>query len=300
MIYNPAAGGMRWRRSLPAKVAAALTAAGHGVTVVTTEGPGSAGRIAKQRIKAGSDLIVALGGDGTLNELVPGLVHSSVPVAVIPAGTANVLARELGVGTNALRAVAQLADWVPQRIPLGLLQCAEPAEPRYFVLMAGVGFDAHIVYQLSLPLKARLGQLAYWVSSFKQLLRNLDELDVEVNGESMRCTFALASRVRNYAGYLQVARRVSLTKPEFELVLFEGTSAFRHYLKYLAAIAVQRASNVKGIYFVRTKSVVFSAPSDSRIYVQVDGEYAGSLPASVEIVPDALTLLVPPAYLRRP
>jgi YegS/Rv2252/BmrU family lipid kinase len=299
MIYNPAAGGMRWRRGLPARVADALAAAGHGVSIAPTEGPGSAGRIAKQRIDAGADLILALGGDGTLNEVLPGAVHTGVPLGIIPAGTANVLARELGLGLNPKRAVQRLGEFVPQRIPLGLLRCEPANEPRYFALMAGVGFDAHIVYQLNLPLKAQLGQFAYWVSSFKQLFRTLDELDVEVNGETLRCTFALASRVRNYAGYLHIARRVSLVKPEFELVLFEGKSTLRHYLRYVVAVAAGKASNVKGMYFTRASKVTFSRPSDTRIYVQVDGEYAGHLPASIEIVPDALTLLVPPPYLTR-
>lgn len=300
MIYNPAAGGMRWRRGLPRRVAQALRAAGHGVTLVETEGPGSAGRLAQERIGAGADLILSLGGDGTLNEILPGVAHTDVPVGVIPAGTANVLARELGFGPNALAAVKALSECVPQRVPLGMLKCEPGGAPRYFLLMAGVGFDAHIVYQLNLPLKAKLGQTAYWLSSFRQFFRKLDELDVEANGQTFRCTFALASRVRNYAGYLQIARRVSLVKPEFELVLFEGTSPLRHYMKYLAAVALGRASNVKGMHFIDAAKVTFSASSGRRIYVQVDGEYAGRLPASVEVVPDAMTLLVPPRYLARP
>jgi YegS/Rv2252/BmrU family lipid kinase len=284
---------------LPGRVADALIAEGHGVVVAPTQGPGTAGRIARERIEAGSDLILALGGDGTLNELLPGVVHTDVPVGVIPAGTANVLARELGLGCDALRAARRLSEWVPQRVHAGLLRCEPETEGRYFLLMAGVGFDAHIVYQLNLSLKAKLGQLAYWTSSFKQVFRTLDELVVEANGESFRCTFALASRVRNYAGYLEIARHVSLVRPEFELVLFEGTSTVRHYLKYLVAALSGKASNVKGMSFLRTRKVTFSRPSDAPIHVQVDGEYAGRLPATVEIVPDALTLLVPPDYLKR-
>ncbi|MGE5645109.1 MAG: diacylglycerol/lipid kinase family protein [Acidobacteriota bacterium] len=299
MIYNPAAGGMRRRPRLPERVAEALRRAGHGVTVVPTEGPGSAGCVAKRRIEAGADLVAVLGGDGTLNEVLPGVAHTEAPLAIIPGGTANVLARELGLGPNALKAAARLGECEPTRIPLGLLRCAPAGEPRYFALMAGVGFDAHIVYRLSLPLKAKFGELAYWVSSFRQFFRTLDELDVEVNGETFRCTFALASRVRNYAGYLHIARRVSLPKPEFELVLFEGTSAPRHYLRYALAVAAGKASNVKGMYFMRTAKAAFSAPPAATVYVQVDGEYAGRLPASIEIVPDAVTLLIPPGYPAR-
>jgi diacylglycerol kinase family enzyme len=295
---------MRWRRDLPGQVRDELVSLGHGATMVPTEGPASAGRIARERIEAGSDLIVALGGDGTLNEVLPGVVHTDVPVAIIPAGTANVLARELGLGCHALRAARRLGECVPARIALGRLRAAPDNQERYFALMAGAGFDAHIVYRLNLPLKAKAGQFAYWVSSFGQVFRRLDELDIEVNGENLRGTFALANRVRNYAGYLHVARRVSLVKPEFELVVFEGTSTLRYYLKYLAAILIHRTSNVKGLTFVRTTKAVFTAADASaaapHVHIEVDGEYAGRLPASIEIVPDALTLLVPPDYLTRP
>jgi diacylglycerol kinase family enzyme len=133
----------------------------------------------------------------------------------------------------------------------------------------------------------------------REFLRRLDEFQVEANGESFTCSFALASRVRNYAGYLSIARRVSLPKPEFETVLFEGNSALRYYLKYLAAVLTGRTDNVKGMSFVRSQCVRFSGPVDGRVYVQVDGEYAGRLPATVEMEPAALTLLVPPEYARR-
>jgi diacylglycerol kinase family enzyme len=280
-------------------VAKALAAAGHGVTVLTTEGPGTAGRIARRRIEEGSDLILALGGDGTLNELLPGVAHTPVPLGVIPGGTANVFAREVGLGVDALKAVRRLGDCVPVRVPLGVLTCEAEAEARYFLLMTGVGFDAHIVYRLNLPLKARTGQLAYWVSSLREFLRRLDEFQVEANGESFACTFALVSRVRNYAGYLHIARRVSLTRPEFEAVLFKGCSPLRYYLKYLAAVVAGTASNVKGMSFLRARSVRLCGPAGTPVYIQVDGEYAGRLPASVTLEPDALTLLVPPEYAGR-
>ncbi len=290
---------MRWRRSLPRHVAEALAAAGHGVSLIETEGPGTAGGIASKRIEQGADLILALGGDGTLNELLPGVARTKVPLGVIPGGTANVLSRELGLGANALKAVRRLGECVPVRTPLGVLRSEGAAEPRYFLLMAGVGFDAHVVYRLNLPLKAKTGQLAYWVSSFRECLRRLDELEVEANGERFPCSFALVSRVRNYAGYLHLARRASLMKPDFEAVLFEGDSVLRYYLKYLAASVTGRTANVKGMSFLRTNCVRFSGPDDRRVYVQVDGEYAGRLPASVELEPDALTLLVPPEYAKR-
>ncbi len=297
LIYNPVAGKLRGRRSYRVdRVADTLRAAGHTVMPIPTPGPGTAGRIARDRIEAGADLILALGGDGTINELLSGVAHTGVPLAAIPAGTANVLTREVGLGCNTLAVARRLAQGVPKRVSVGVLRSAPDEQPRYFLLMAGIGFDAHIVYNLNLPLKARLGQFAYWSSSFKEIFRPLDEFHIRVNGREHTCSFALASRVRNYAGYLTIARGASLTGHDFEVVLFEGTSTLRYYLKYLGAVLAGRAANIKGVRFLRAEKVEFVPPAGPRVYVQVDGEYAGRLPASVEIERDAVTLLVPPEF----
>ncbi len=298
LVYNPCAGRLRGRARLVERVAGALKAAGHGVSCISTEGPATAGSIARERVEAGADLILALGGDGTINELLSGVAHSQVPVAIIPAGTANVLARELGLRLHPLKAVRRLGEFVPQRVALGLLRAEPGPVERYFLLMAGVGFDAHIVYRLNLGLKSKFGEIAYWVSAMRQMARSLEEFEVEVAGERFRRSFALVSRVRNYAGYMQIAQRVSLIQSDFEVVLFEGTSPLRHYLRYFGAVIAGRTSNLKGMSFLHAKQVKFPARGGPCVYVQVDGEYAGRLPASVEIVPDALTLLVPPDYPR--
>ncbi len=299
LIYNPAAGRLKRRAGrLVGRVGQILEAAGHRVTPAPTQGPGTAGEIARRSIESGADLIATLGGDGTMNEALPGVVGSGVPFCVIPAGTANVLSREVGVGCNPIKAAARLADYVPHPVGVGLLRAAG-ALPRHFLLMAGAGLDAHIVYRLSLSLKAQFGQLAYWTSALKEFGRSLDEFEVQAGGQRFTCSFALASRVRNYAGYLNIARRASLTRGGFELVLFEGRSTLRYYLKYLAAVALRRASNTKGISFLRAPELTLQAPGDSRVYVQVDGEYAGRLPATVEMAPEKLTLLLPPEYLKQ-
>jgi diacylglycerol kinase family enzyme len=167
------------------------------------------------------------------------------------------------------------------------------------MLMAGVGFDAHIVYNLNVPLKARLGQVAYWVGALREFGRKQDEFDVEVEGRPYRCSFALASRVRNYAGWLTIAREVSLADEMFEIVLCEGTSTFGDYLRYLGAVVTGTVSNAKGMCFMRAGAVWFAAPPESCVYVQIDGEYAGRLPARVEVVHDAITVLAPPGYFER-
>jgi diacylglycerol kinase family enzyme len=264
-----------------------------------TPGPGTAGRVAREAIEKGADLILTLGGDGTVNEVLPGVVHSQVPLAAIPAGTANVLAHELGIGTNSVKVAARLGDLEPRRISVGLLRHGPEAQERYFLSMAGVGFDAHIVYRLNLGLKSKWGELAYWAAAIKELGRRLEQIDVQVGERAFVSSFALVSRVRNYGGYFEIARRVALPHDDFEMVFFDARTTLPAYAKYLAAIVARRASNTKGMSFLRGATASFSASPDHRVYVQVDGEYAGRLPASVEIVPQALTLLAPPEYWSR-
>ena len=300
IIYNPFAGKMGTKGLKRLSTAAdILREAGHETWLVPTQGPGTAGAIARRSIADGAELILAAGGDGTINEIAAGVAFSDVPLGILPAGTANVLANELGLGSSIEHAATALAACVPRRISLGRLQCVNGSErTRLFLLMAGIGLDAKIVYNLSLPLKARFGKLAYWVGGFSLIGRDLDEFEVLVDGRRVNCSFALISKVRNYGGDLEIAQNISLLDDRFEVVLFEGRSSYR-FLGYLARVAVRKLTGVRGISLLRATQVCLPGTADRRVYIQVDGEYAGHIPASVEIVPDALTLLVPEPYLRR-
>jgi diacylglycerol kinase (ATP) len=242
-------------------------------------------------------MVVVAGGDGTINEALQGMAGSTVPLAILPAGTANVLASEMGLPGRIEAAARRLAECIPCRISAGRVSALD-APARWFLLMAGAGLDARVVYRVSAPLKARLGKIAYWIAAFGMAGETLDEFEARVEGRSLLCSFALVSKVRNYGGDLEIARDTSLLDDRFEVVLFSGRSALR-YVKYLGAVALKRVSGVGGVTVLRARRVALSAAADRRIYVQVDGEFAGRLPASIELVPDALTLLVPPDYVRR-
>ena len=268
---------------------------GHNVTIAPTTGPRTAGGIAREHIGRGAGLVVVAGGDGTINETAEGMVHSQVPLGILPGGTANVLAMEMKLGSRLERAAERLEQCRPRRISLGRLTCAGGNVSRHFLLMAGIGLDAHIVYHVSLPLKARAGKFAYWVAGWSLLGRSLPQIRVDSDGLQHECSFALLSKVRNYGGDFEIAREVTLFQDRFEMVLFEGRSSAR-YVKYLAGLALRRLKGMEGVKMLRTASATLSCPEGRRVFVQIDGESAGYLPAEVTIVPDALTLLVPPEY----
>jgi diacylglycerol kinase (ATP) len=125
--------------------------------------------------------------------------------------------------------------------------------------------------------------------------RRMAEFDAVVEGRSERVGFALASRVKNYGGDLEIAKGACLLENEFELVLFRGSNPLR-YLVYFAGVLVGGVQKISGATTERARKVEFAGTEDRRVYIQVDGEFAGHLPAKIEIIDDALTLLVPAGY----
>jgi diacylglycerol kinase (ATP) len=255
-----------------------------------TSAPGDATSIARDSIANGADLILVLGGDGTINEAVNGMVHSNAALGILPAGTANVLAMEIGLGSGLDRAVQRLSQAVERRVAVGRIINSQDS-PRHFLAMAGAGLDARIVYDLNPSLKARAGKLAYWVSGFGHITQQVGNFDARINGDVYRCGFALASRVRNYGGDLEIASGASLIHDDFEIVLFEGSNPLR-YMWYMLGVGMGRVQGMRGVHTVRARQVDMTGD----VHLQVDGEYAGRLPARFEIVPGALTLLIPPSY----
>ena len=271
-----------------------------------TGGPGDATRIAREAVAAGADLVLVLGGDGTVNEAVNGMIHSRAALGILPGGTANVLAMELGLGSRLDRAIERLSQCAPRRVSVGRVSIAPVGEvsrnggsqnganrngERHFLAMGGAGLDARIVFDLSPAFKARAGKLAYWFTGFGHATQSVGQFEARVNGHAYQCGFALISRVRNYGGDLEIATGASLAHDDFEIVLFEGSNPLR-YLWYMLGVSMKRVKNMAGVHTLRGGRVELSGD----VHLQVDGEYAGRLPASIDIVPAAITLLMPPGY----
>lgn len=294
IIYNPYAGGLKGpkRARLDAAVEV-FRKAGRHVELFPTPGPNKAGELAREAAE-NCDLVLAAGGDGTINEAINGLVGSQVAFGALPAGTANVLANEVGLSNRPDRAASQLLHAAPTRIALGAYDRPGHAR-RHFALMAGVGLDARIVYELDLDLKARLGKLAYWHGGIRQLGRPVPQFSIRVNGDTYSASFALVTRVRNYGGDFEIAKKVRLTDSDFEVVIFQNRE-WHDYLRFFGAVVTNKLYSTPGVTIRRASEVWVTSPEDSRIYVQVDGEPIGNIPASIFTVPDALTLLIPRHY----
>ena len=297
LIYNPAAGRRRDRRRLEINRALqALAAHADSVEAWPTDGPHAATRLAQEACHSGADLVLACGGDGTVNEIVNGLAGSQVTLGVLPAGTANVLAVETGLPLDPVEAARRLPDLEPHRLSLGRVCCAGgPPGGRYFLLMAGAGVDAHIVYKLHPGLKARLGLVAYFLAGAAEVWRRKPVFTVETGETRYECTFALAANCAEYGGRIRIAAGAHLLDTPLEVVLFHTRSRFR-YLVYMGAVLAGALPRLADVTVLKATSLRLSAAGP--LHVQVDGEYAGPLPATIEIVPEALTLLLPRDYVR--
>ena len=152
------------------------------------------------------------------------------------------------------------------------------------------------MHRVSPALKSKLGKVAYWIAGFGQVTRPLPVLEAHIDGRAYPCAFALVSRVRHYGGDFEIARNVSLVDDTFEVALFEGTQG-RHFVKYLLGMMLGRLEGMYGVTYLRAERVTLTGPRETPVHVQTDGEYAGTLPATVDVVPEALTLLMPARYL---
>jgi diacylglycerol kinase family enzyme len=223
------------------------------------------------------------------------MLHTGIPLGVLPGGTANVLAREMKMPMNMVRVAEGIRKMTTARVSIGCLRMGD-RESRTFLCMAGAGLDAEIVCNVDLDLKAAVGKLAYYVGGFGQVFRPLTEFEVCVDGKKYEASFALISRVRNYGGDLEIARGASLLRDDFEVVLFRGRQSFQ-YLPYLVGVALGQTSRMSGCTIVHGHTVSCHPVRDKDVFAQVDGELAGKLGVTAEIVPQALNLLVPAPYL---
>ena len=292
IIHNPLAGRRRGRRAQQLDAARRILAeASIEAELRATTRPGAAIALARQAVEQARQLVIVCGGDGTVNEAVNGLAGSEVPLAVLPAGTANVLAKELGIPWNIPRAARLIAHGTLRRIALGVATPLPGRETRrYFLCVAGAGTDGVMVYSLNPALKLRTGILAYWLEGLRQVFRyDFPTFRVTAAGRTLEATLVVIGRTKHYGGPFRITTEADLFENEFELAAYTSRSVLR-YLSYLPVVWLGR---MRDVHFWKATSLCCEPLDDPKIYAQVDGEPAGRLPMEFSIVADALTVVVP-------
>ena len=314
-LYNPDSGGQRAKRKAELEsVLALLRAAGIEVELMLPHSAAEAQEQAKDSIRRGCDTVFAGGGDGTIHNIVQVLANTPVALAILPLGTANALAHDLGLPMNVFKAAQALMQAKQSRIALGRVgyrNLSDDPETRFFVVAAGAGVDAHLFYKLHTGAKQRMGMAAYYAKAWHlwfthPMARFSVEFSEKNSNEKQRAdvTELLAVRIRNFGGVLQeLAPGASLERNDLRLVLC-CTSSRLAYLQYVTRGLLGRNWRVPGIELAHTDRVscAYSEGSSSaasisrsrpKVYIETDGELVGTLPAEITVVPDALTLLAP-------
>lgn len=264
--------------------------------VARTDTPEAAEEAARGAALRNRDLVIACGGDGTLNAVVNGLAGSRVPLALLPAGTANILAKELNLPKNIERAATSLGAGELRRIALGMVTTRDGASPgRYFLSVGGAGPDGAIVQAVNDHLKRHAGMLAFWMEGARQLaLYKFPRFRVTSEDRVLEATMIVVGRTRHYGGPLRITTEADLFGGDFQ-VMACATRSRALCLGLVPLACAGRVHLAPGITFLRSKAFRCDPIDRPPALLQVDGEPAGQLPAEFRVVPDALTLLVPRA-----
>ena len=291
LISNPKTGRYASRRLRPTQeLVSQLKSLGVDVELKLTAGPGDATELAARAARNGSPDVIVAGGDGTINEAIQGLAGTKGRLAIIPRGTANVLARDLGLPLNEEEATVIAARGKSRRIHLGLAIDETTGARRHFALMAGIGLDASIVRRVQPSLKKRIGRGAFWVSGLSHLATwDPHPFTLAIDGREYTATFAAIGNAPRYGGDLAITPGARLDQPEFEVCIIETSSRLRYLHLLSHAMREGMPRNNPEVRFVKTNKVV----AHGNAHVQIDGELIGGLPMRFEISPDSLEVIVP-------
>lgn len=285
IISNPTAG--KNKHILP-EIVEALKQEGVAFESISTSFPGEAKILAKEAARDKSlDLLLVIGGDGTVNEVINGLVNSNLPFGIIPAGSLNCVAREIGLSSNPGKALSQLLNGDVKTIHLGKISFSDKNTERYFLIMAGIGLDAMAVVNLNHKLKKFIGPLAYVWSGAKQIFRNMPAIKIEANQKTINGYSCIINKLKTYA-WFNFAPEAGIEKDFFQMFIYKNNDILSLVRYSIGGMFGCRFPDVES-YLLKNVKIT----SRETVYIQADGEAVGTLPVEISIVPNAIKMLLP-------
>ncbi|MBZ5521148.1 MAG: hypothetical protein LAP21_02700 [Acidobacteriia bacterium] len=306
LIFNPSSGRKQKRRAEKiARCAEIFRAAGAEVELCATTHAGSATSQTRDAADSGFDTVIACGGDGTVNECLNGLMQARgrAALGVIPLGSGNLLATDLGLSTEPEEAARALLNCKARSLRPGLISYQEKGETRkrYFIVAAGVGADADLMYRTGAEAKSRMGIYAYFSEMARMTLRRdfpmflVEWKDEQGNTHSDRISLVMALRPRRFPGLLRLVNLGSdLTRNDYRLMLFR-TDKVRHFLNFFASVATGRnwkVPQVEVVYSTWLRCTPAPAQDPESIHAEIDGEILGTLPVEVTVEERTFDLLM--------
>jgi diacylglycerol kinase (ATP) len=298
VILNPAAGPRDFHRQLN-KAIEYLRSHDWEVELFKTAAKGDATRLARQAADAGCDVAVAVGGDGTINEVVNGLAGSDTVMGIIPAGTANVYAVDVGIPIwsplrpNAIRIAAEIIRTGQRRkLDLGQVQLAD-GRRRFFFMWCGVGLDAAITHEVSSEDTRRLGMAAWAIAgvivavNFMGIRTNIL---VDNQKERKRVLWAVVSNGQLYGRLWRIAPDAKMDDGLLDLTVFEGHGVLST-ARHLAGLTLGQYARDPTVHFYRGRS--FTIETRKPLPIHVDAEPMGTTPATISVAPHSLNVVLP-------
>ncbi|MEY2497984.1 MAG: hypothetical protein QOD12_1540 [Verrucomicrobiota bacterium] len=281
VILNPAARGARAHR-----LRAEVESIARGALLCSTSHSGEAEVLARHAAAEGFERIVAAGGDGTINEIVNGIAGKNVALGLLPIGTMNVFATELGLPANDLRACWEIIRRNKIR-PVDL----PSANGKHFVQLAGVGLDAQVVKETSRSFKRNFGPLSYLISAAQIASRQPPRLRIESENAAMEeGSFVLVGNGRLYGGRLPFFKQAVIDDGLFDVIVFKRLS-YVEIIRYLQNVIFTQQITAPDVEYFQTKRLRVS--SDEEVPVEVDGELIGTCPVEFRIRRGGLRVLAP-------
>jgi len=318
LIYNPYGGQVAVRHELE-DVVAFLSRYGWDVSWRETSEPKEAIKLARQAVENGAKVVVAAGGDGTVNEIANGLLGSDVALGVLPVGTTNVWALQMGIpalnpmlqSAKVAKLVANLEERIARPLPANyyrkmLLDAAKvlvegrtvavdvgEVSSRYFLLWAGIGLDAAIVQSISLTDKKALGSWAYLLPTLRTA-RRYSSTDIYLNSDSkvtrVSTPLIVVSNIQLYGGSLTIGVKACVNDGKLDVCVFKGDGFFTFVQHALKVLSHQHLRDPKIEYYQCSEIIIEAARV---LPVHVDGEPFTETPVTIRTVPSALKVIVP-------
>ena len=290
IVYNPTAGQSPDLQNTLDRVANLWRDLGWQVQIAATTSPGDATTKARQASQSGYHAVVAAGGDGTVNEVMNGLVGTQTALGVLPLGTVNIWAREMGLSMDMLKAAASLAKSELTQIDVGR------AGNRYFLLMAGIGFDAAVTATISLAEKRRLGVIAY-IKQAIQVAWNFRgvRLKLRIDGKRVRgkILMVIVGNSQLYGGVVKFTAHATIDDGLLDICVIKGQGMLSAPRR-LISIFARHYNRDPLVQYFQGRQIDIRGQRGKALPVQVDGDYLGKTPMSFQVVPHSLWILVPP------
>ncbi|MFU8794491.1 MAG: diacylglycerol/lipid kinase family protein [Dethiobacteria bacterium] len=288
-VVNPAAGGGLAGRVWPV-LSAWLDYSGQPYLAYFTRYQGEGITLASHAVSDGAELVVAVGGDGTLREVVNGIDIGKTIFGIIPLGTGNGFRRSCGIPGQWEQALMGLSRWSPRKIDLGIVNNS------FFLNVVGIGFDAAVAEIASEKYGNIKGYLAY-IAAFLEELKEFDHFSVTIEGVDLsfreeKTLLAVVANGRNYGGRFSIAPQASIDDGSLDLLLVRKGNSPETTILAVRALAGRHLGDSA---VVTTSGNKFNINTDHDVPVHIDGEVIGSLPVQISVMPAALQILAPPS-----